>query len=162
MFEEFHRVLKPGGLVIISSPDKYHYSDKTNFKNPFHIKELYQKEFKEIMAREFKFTFHLNQNIYYNSIIAPDSENTSRFTEYQGSFDRLEKFSTLSIPMYNICIGSNNELDLREMALISTFNSPMLLNDLKNKEQEIYNSKTYRLGKSLTIPYRLLLRLFNK
>src|SRR5690606_13277305 len=42
MMNEVKRVLKPEGTLIISSPDKYFYSDLRNYNNPFHVKELYK------------------------------------------------------------------------------------------------------------------------
>ncbi|MDH5699723.1 MAG: class I SAM-dependent methyltransferase, partial [Nitrospirota bacterium] len=41
MMREFVRVLRPDGLVLISSPDKAEYSDRPQFANAFHVKELY-------------------------------------------------------------------------------------------------------------------------
>src|SRR6185437_7090151 len=37
MLAEFARVLAPGGLLIISSPNKRLYSDARNYVNPFHL-----------------------------------------------------------------------------------------------------------------------------
>ena len=39
MMQEIKRVLKPDGLLIMSSPDKKNYSDKRGFNNQFHVKE---------------------------------------------------------------------------------------------------------------------------
>ena len=44
MMQEFKRVLKTDGVLILSSPDKLNYSDKTGHNNPYHIKELYKDE----------------------------------------------------------------------------------------------------------------------
>ena len=46
MMREITRVLRPRGLLIISTPDKLEYSDKPGFRNPFHVKELYREEFR--------------------------------------------------------------------------------------------------------------------
>ncbi|MDT8409462.1 MAG: class I SAM-dependent methyltransferase, partial [Wenzhouxiangellaceae bacterium] len=41
----FKRVLKPGGFVLLSSPDRKTYSDETGYDNPYHVRELYRDEF---------------------------------------------------------------------------------------------------------------------
>jgi len=45
MLAEVKRVLKPDGMAIISSPDKAIYTDKPEYHNSFHVKELYREEF---------------------------------------------------------------------------------------------------------------------
>ena len=40
MMREVKRVLRPDGILIISSPDKYVYSDVSGYKNPFHVREF--------------------------------------------------------------------------------------------------------------------------
>ena len=38
MMAEIKRVLRPGGVLIISSPDKKEYSVLPNYRNPFHVR----------------------------------------------------------------------------------------------------------------------------
>ena len=45
MMQEFKRVLKPDGILVLSTPDKLYYTDEANFKNIYHIKELYKDDF---------------------------------------------------------------------------------------------------------------------
>lgn len=155
MLLEFKRILKPNGVVIISSPDKYNYSDLTNFQNPYHVKELYKQEFQSIMNKYFSYSKFYNQNIHYGSLIVNDNEIGSGFCEIKGNYDNLNFSTTLSSPMYNICIASNTELDLQFFPENSFFNAEEILNILLNKENEIYNSRTYRLGKIISFPFRL-------
>jgi ubiquinone/menaquinone biosynthesis C-methylase UbiE len=54
MMEEIKRVLKPNGVLVISSPDKYYFSDLSKLKNEFHIKELYYDQFKALVNNKFK------------------------------------------------------------------------------------------------------------
>jgi ubiquinone/menaquinone biosynthesis C-methylase UbiE len=72
MLKEIKRVLKPGGLLIISSPDKYEHSDKTVYTNPWHVKELYRKEFEDLLGNFFKYKTLLGQKVIYGSILASD------------------------------------------------------------------------------------------
>ena len=46
------KVLKKNGTLIISTPNRL-YSEKRKIKNPYHIREYYLKEFKEILQKFF-------------------------------------------------------------------------------------------------------------
>jgi SAM-dependent methyltransferase len=50
---EFKRVLKPSGYLILSSPNKKNYTDVTGYNNPYHVKELYVDELKELIRKYF-------------------------------------------------------------------------------------------------------------
>ena len=69
MMQEIKRVLRPNGILLISSPDKYTYSIETGYSNPYHVKELYQHEFKQLLANYFKNTAYFGQRIVYGSSI---------------------------------------------------------------------------------------------
>ncbi len=53
MLAEFARVLKPDGLLVISSPNKRLYSDARNYVNEFHLHELYRDGLSALLARHF-------------------------------------------------------------------------------------------------------------
>jgi len=53
MIGEFERILKPGGLLLISSPDREIITDKAHLKNKFHINELSKKEFVALLQKHF-------------------------------------------------------------------------------------------------------------
>lgn len=61
MMLEIKRILKEDGLLIMSSPDKKFYSDTRNYKNEFHVKELYKDEFNNLIAKYFNNHQLLNQ-----------------------------------------------------------------------------------------------------
>lgn len=54
MLSEFKRVLKPGGVLIISSPDREIITEKGGTDNKFHINELSKKELVAILKQNFK------------------------------------------------------------------------------------------------------------
>ena len=53
MIAEFARVLAPGGLLLISSPNRKVYSDDTGYSNPFHLHELYRDGFAALLDGAF-------------------------------------------------------------------------------------------------------------
>ena len=53
MLREIKRVLRPGGLLILSSPNKKVYTDEANYHNPFHVRELYREELERLLGEHF-------------------------------------------------------------------------------------------------------------
>ncbi|HEY5892363.1 MAG TPA: glycoside hydrolase family 99-like domain-containing protein [Chthoniobacterales bacterium] len=49
-FSEIYRVLKPTGLLILSTPDKHTYSDLPGTKNPYHLRELLENDLRELLS----------------------------------------------------------------------------------------------------------------
>ncbi len=53
MLAEFRRVLRSGGVLVLSSPDRRTYSELTGYNNPFHLRELYRHELEALLASHF-------------------------------------------------------------------------------------------------------------
>ena len=53
MLAEFARVLKPEGVLVISSPNKRVYSDARDYVNEFHRHELYRDDLAALLAKAF-------------------------------------------------------------------------------------------------------------
>jgi O-antigen biosynthesis protein len=109
MLAEIKRILKPDGMVIISSPDKAIYTDKPHYHNPFHVKELYQDEFEALFRTRFKNVVSLGQKVMFGSGIIPDGEGT------QTAFTSVDLGGTTSRPglveaIYNLIMASDAAL----------------------------------------------------
>ena len=90
----FARTLAPGGLLIVSSPDKRTYSEKSGFRNEFHVRELYREELLDLLRPHFPFVRLYAQKLLFQSAIwALDEAGgsaqvaTSRDREPQRGFD---------------------------------------------------------------------------
>jgi SAM-dependent methyltransferase len=71
--EELARVLKPGGVLVLSCPNKLEYSDKRGFINEFHVKELYRDELEALVAARLPEVAWYGQRPSFFSVIAPES-----------------------------------------------------------------------------------------
>lgn len=53
MMAEIRRVLRPDGILVMSSPNKEVYSDQAGYHNDYHVKELYLNEFQALLQKYF-------------------------------------------------------------------------------------------------------------
>ena len=74
MMVEIKRVLKPNGVLVISCPDKFEYSDKPGYRNEYHVKELYRDEFVNLLERNFSNHIVFGQRAAYGSLILQEEE----------------------------------------------------------------------------------------
>lgn len=109
MLAELSRVLTPDGLLIISTPDKRHYSDDSSFTNPFHVRELYSDEFIQLMSRHFQYTAFFGQRITYGSLVTPIG-GSGEFTSFSMANDDILTQPGLAAPIYLIAIASAKPL----------------------------------------------------
>ncbi len=120
MLAEFKRVLRKDGVLIISTPDKKHYSDATGFKNEYHVKELYKQEFKSLLDEHWQQQVWFAQAMTFNSVLEKMGS-----TEYSFSTDilkdkTLETNGGFLTPMYYLVVASNSDkLDLPDLHLFA-------------------------------------------
>ena len=173
MLSEIKRVLRPGGVLVISTPDKLFYSDIPRYVNEFHVKELYLDDFKNLIERFFRRYRLLSQGLAYGTLITPEGDWGS-LSYYRGNFETCEPLRRVTRNEYNIAIASDD--DLPEVG-VSFFDGMRALQDykqemereverifnlerrLRSQEQvirELRNSMSYRLGRSATWPFRKL------
>ncbi|CAN5443719.1 hypothetical protein BH10PSE18_BH10PSE18_14610 [soil metagenome] len=71
MLAELRRVLRPDGLMIMSSPNKKVYSEDRQYVNEFHVKELYFEEFDALLRKQFPAITYLGQRLATGSMVLP-------------------------------------------------------------------------------------------
>ncbi|WP_051691688.1 class I SAM-dependent methyltransferase [Pedobacter borealis] len=136
MLTEIKRILKPGGLLIMSTPEKVIPEN-----NPFHVKELTNAEFQDLIARHFKNVSLYFQRIVMGSLIVPQKEESSCFSYYKGNYKEVSGNYTMEGAIYNICVAS----DVSSPSLgITYFEGERILVD--NMLKPYLNSRLYRLS----------------
>jgi len=115
MILEIKRVLRPGGLLVMSTPDKRVYSDTPRFSNPYHIKELTRAEFESLTKASFGNVSIYGQRIVYGSaLFAEHDGQLVSFTKHQGE---VKRSAGLVDPMYLIALASDCELPMLRSGL---------------------------------------------
>ncbi len=69
MVTGFRRLLAPGGLLLISSPDKRTYSDARGYHNEFHVGELYRDQLEALLSTEFPALRVYAQKLLFQSVL---------------------------------------------------------------------------------------------
>jgi len=135
MMREFKRILVPNGFVIISSPNKYEYSDRPNYKNPYHIKELYRDEFESLLKTNFKNYKVLDQKVVYGSALF-GNDVSEKFTSYKLNDSKISNaFLGLPEPIYLVAIASDSDLPIIQNGLLEV--DLWLSEPLKAKDEQI-------------------------
>jgi SAM-dependent methyltransferase len=109
MLAEFRRVLRPEGVLILSSPDRGEYSDRRGFDNPHHVKELYRDELESLVFGQFPACRILGQKLLFHSVIF-DTDGADRVTlQTDKGTGELECGSVPHAPMYFIALCAASE-----------------------------------------------------
>jgi 2-polyprenyl-3-methyl-5-hydroxy-6-metoxy-1,4-benzoquinol methylase len=111
MMREIKRVLRPGGILVISSPDKLEFTDKPGTSNPHHIKELYRDEFKKLLGLYFKSHSIYGQRVVYGSAILCE-DGISPIESYELADETLSAIPGMPHAIYLIAVASDAELPM--------------------------------------------------
>ncbi|MDM0077387.1 glycoside hydrolase family 99-like domain-containing protein [Variovorax sp. J2P1-59] len=111
MMAEFKRVLVPGGILVLSSPDRHEYSDVPGFHNPYHVRELYLSELQALLSEHFRDHTIYGQRVLSASVIAPTREKPATFIGFRDdeSGSAIEGIG-LPNPVYFVAVASDGPL----------------------------------------------------
>jgi GT2 family glycosyltransferase/ubiquinone/menaquinone biosynthesis C-methylase UbiE len=113
LLTEVKRLLKPGGVLIISTPNKALYTDVLNNRNKFHVKEFYLNEFNDFLKKYFQDVKIMGQKIYSNSYIWDKDKKYGDFVEFELTYEnnRFLPSKNGKKILYAIAVCSDEKLD---------------------------------------------------
>lgn len=158
MISELKRVLRPEGILIISTPEKSFYSDQPNYSNPFHEKELYKDEFIELIKSEFEFHQLLYQKYLSGSLILSSQEGRGALRFYSGNFNRFDLEGNLE-QEYMVAICSSKELNVQYSDSIFSseeMNKHLIEEKVSERIKKIKSGFRYRLADFLFNPWDII------
>jgi SAM-dependent methyltransferase len=114
---ELARVLTPGGVLVLSCPNKLEYSDKRGYTNEFHVKELYRDELASLVASQLTEVAWYGQRPSFFSVIAPEGDVARAEGELveTGEADAGQATHALSRPLYFLVVASRSAASIASL-----------------------------------------------
>ncbi|OGS99146.1 MAG: hypothetical protein A3F73_03760 [Gallionellales bacterium RIFCSPLOWO2_12_FULL_59_22] len=135
MLSELRRVLATNGMLIMSTPDKAHYSNDPNYHNEFHVLELRAEEFIALISRHFPYAVFLGQKIVYGSLMVPLNDGRDFLSFSMADDGPRENLKPIAFP-YLLAIASPSPLpDLPASILDGTMTHTHELNMLRQEHR---------------------------
>jgi len=158
VMKEVKRIIKDNGLFIVSTPNKYVYSDLSNCKNPWHKKELYLDEFKSVLKSSFNNVIIYGQKVFPASNIFSIFEGVNNTQELAIEKNKSE-FSFVPLDKkearYFIAVASDDPMEamVGNSYLVDNSETPFRqiieaeLEAVRNKLEAIHSSHGWKLLK---------------
>lgn len=120
LLAEFRRVLRPGGLLLISTPDRTVYSPDGSVPNPHHVRELDLAEFHGLLRSVFPEVRMFAQRPMIGSAIlplAPDEARAPAWTFDRRTENTFEANHGLARGLYLIAYCSDRPIEVPSASL---------------------------------------------
>lgn len=133
MVSELRRVLRPEGILIISSPNRPVYSEESGEHNEFHVKELDFAEFDALLRVQFPAVRYLGQRMLMGSVIQPLSSGPDALRAWHMEAGTIQDGSgQMHDPVYFLAICAASESLLPETGVgMTSFVHPGKLDLIK-------------------------------
>lgn len=106
MMREIRRVLRPGGVLMISSPNRPEYDRTLSEPNPYHVKELDFEEFASLLRAHFPNVAFYGQRVLGGSLIAPMAAAADGFRYFGEDAEAAE----IPRPVYFVALAGDGPL----------------------------------------------------
>jgi GT2 family glycosyltransferase/SAM-dependent methyltransferase len=107
---EVLRVLRPGGLVLISTPDRIIYSAPGEPINPYHLRELTPPEFEQLLSSHFRNRHVWLQRAMVGSLLVPDRGKAHGWRSFERRADLIEASDGFARGRYMVGLASDSDL----------------------------------------------------
>jgi 2-polyprenyl-3-methyl-5-hydroxy-6-metoxy-1,4-benzoquinol methylase len=115
----FYRLLKPDGILLISTPDKKNYTDASGVVNPHHVRELYFSEFSRLLDKHFQAKKIYRQKLLFQSSLWALDEKGSHEAWVQNE-NGLERGLAYR-PMYYVAACAKSDDVLSPLPALSLY-----------------------------------------
>jgi len=108
MLAEIKRVLRPGGILLISSPNRPEYDKTLSEPNIYHVKELDLNEFSSLLKCYFQHQAIYAQRVLAGSTVVPLSNKEEGYSHFMLEMEK--PINTLTHPIYFVAVASDGDL----------------------------------------------------
>jgi len=109
---EIKRVLRPGGRLVMSSPNSEAYSPPGSEANPYHVRELSRLEFVDLVGRHFGHVRLLAQRPMLGSVLVSDGDQAgATVTVERRGATHFERSNGLAQALYFLAVASDAPLE---------------------------------------------------
>ena len=134
---EVRRVLRPGGLLVISSPNRVIYTEQAEYHNEWHLRELDRNEFLTYLHANFANVRLFAQRPLIGSVIArddgPDDGRLQGFILRDGAV--FHQTEGVPQPPFFLALASDTELPLTPGSVLQ--NPSLLLHAEAQRQQAV-------------------------
>lgn len=110
MIAEIRRVLRPNGILVISSPNRPVYSEESGEKNEFHVKELDFNEFNELLKTQFPAVNYYGQRMLMGSVIQSFEGGDDAYRAWHDDgVNLLPQSGNLQDPVYFVALAASKK-----------------------------------------------------
>jgi len=120
LLDGFARLLAPGGLLLVSTPDKRTYTDLTGEVNPHHVRELYRDQFEALLSARFPARrLYAQRSLFLSTLWALDGQGGPAQALTQGEHGIGD--GPDHDPMYYLAVCAGDAAALAALPALSVF-----------------------------------------